>query len=566
MTKALKVLRDRHSNFMQTGLANLDAIAANIPCRPIYLALFTAALMIVATPGLTTAMPPLLDYPNHFARIWMLAEGHRHSPASAMYAPDFQLAWTNIGIDLAAYLLGPIVPAWLLGRIFVALALVLPPAGAAALHRRLHGPGRWWPIGFAAAAWSSTMIGGFLNFQIGIGLALFALAGNLSMRLPSPWKFILSATASVILLIIHPFAMGFYAAGAAALALGSDLSALKTGSGWRAAALRISMSVAPPVLVLVLFGVIAPSRPEGPIVFGAWTWSSRLYILRHAIGAYDIQADQMLMGLLAGLVVLAAFIGRVRVHVGLLIAGGAFIIFALVGPGAAAGSWWVNLRMPIMALLLLLVAVDPQYEARRGAEMAAALACLAIVIGRTAPIAAIWHDRQSDVTALARALEAAPPGVAILPLVQDPPATKGLREPAGRWAFAGPTVWHLPSLAVPLRGDFVPTVFATAGQQPLAVQPAWRNTAFPGHPPASIHALDGHGGGPWKIVAGYAACWRTHFDYALVINADLPDKDGPLRPPPGLKLIADEGFARLYKIDRTTPAGPNPALCPPPPP
>lgn len=564
MAKAFKVLKTYYSNLARADLARLTATVADLPSRWLYLALIVAALAIVAAPGLTTAMPPLLDYPNHFARIWMLAEGHRQAPVSEMYAPDFHLAWTNIGIDLAAYLLGPVAPAWLLGRIFVTLALVMPPAGAMALHRSLYGPGRWWPIGFAAAAWSATMIGGFLNFQIGIGLALLALAGNISIRLPPPWKFAASVAASVLLLIVHPFAMGFYAAGAAAVALGADLTALKTPIGWLVTARRVLISVAPSVLVLILFTLIAPSRPEGPIVFGAWTWSSRLYILRHAFAAYDIQADQALMGLLGGLVVLAALTGRVRTHAGLLLAGGAFIALALVAPGAAAGSWWVNLRMPIMALLLLLVGVDPQFDDRRGAEMLAALACLAIVIGRTAPIAAIWQARQADVAALSRALDAAPPGVAILPLVQDPSPAEGLREPAGRWAFAGATVWHLPSLAAPLRGDFVPTTFATAGQQPLAVRPAWLNTAFPGHPPASIHALDGHGGGPWKIVAGYAACWRTHFDYALVINADLPDKDGPLRPPPGLHLVADEGFARLYKIDRTTPPGPNPAPCPPP--
>ena len=45
-------------------------------------------------------MPPLLDYPNHFARIWLLAGGAGAQPVSGFYAVDWSGAWTNIGIDV----------------------------------------------------------------------------------------------------------------------------------------------------------------------------------------------------------------------------------------------------------------------------------------------------------------------------------------------------------------------------------------------------------------------------------------------------------------------------------
>ena len=53
--------------------------------------------------------------------------------------------------------------------------------------------------------------------------------------------------------------------------------------------------------------------------------------------------------------------------------------------------------------------------------------------------------------------------------------------------------------------------------------------------------------------ATYLRAWRERFDYALVVNADLPDDLGPFVPPPELELVADEGFAQLYRIRRPAP-------------
>jgi len=48
-------------------------------------------LSALALPVLSVRVPPLLDYPNHFARIWLLSGGIDRPPLSAMYALD----WTG---------------------------------------------------------------------------------------------------------------------------------------------------------------------------------------------------------------------------------------------------------------------------------------------------------------------------------------------------------------------------------------------------------------------------------------------------------------------------------------
>jgi hypothetical protein len=50
--------------------------------------------------------------------------------------------------------------------------------------------------------------------------------------------------------------------------------------------------------------------------------------------------------------------------------------------------------------------------------------------------------------------------------------------------------------------------------------------------------------------ASYLNVWRERFDYALVLNADVPDAYGPFVPPEGMELVRDEGFAQLYRFAR----------------
>ena len=54
--------------------------------------LIAAAISLI--PVLTIDIPPMPDYPNHYARLWLLAGG-THDPAIApIYQVDWGTAWT----------------------------------------------------------------------------------------------------------------------------------------------------------------------------------------------------------------------------------------------------------------------------------------------------------------------------------------------------------------------------------------------------------------------------------------------------------------------------------------
>jgi hypothetical protein len=63
----------------------------------------------------------------------------------------------------------------------------------------------------------------------------------------------------------------------------------------------------------------------------------------------------------------------------------------------------------------------------------------------------------------------------------------------------------------------------------------------------------------WLVIAPYIRHWRERFDYALMLNADVLENVDKEALPEGMTLVANEGFARLYRIDRIRPAPPEDA-------
>ncbi|MDE1995502.1 MAG: hypothetical protein KGI75_23580, partial [Rhizobiaceae bacterium] len=124
------------------------AVVRQYPGFAILAFLIAVAILVTAFP-----FPPLLDYPNHYARMWLLAGGIATPPFSSIYTVDWNQTFTNVGMDLIAYWLGPLLGIPLLMRCLLFLAIALPPLGAIALHRRLFGGAYYWQIGMLYLAW-----------------------------------------------------------------------------------------------------------------------------------------------------------------------------------------------------------------------------------------------------------------------------------------------------------------------------------------------------------------------------------------------------------------------------
>src|ERR1700730_13689317 len=114
----------------------------------------------------------------------------------------------------------------------------------------------------------------------------------------------------------------------------------------------------------------------------------------------------------------------------------------------------------------------------------------------------------------------------------------------GRYFSSGePSFWHFVVLAVPQRQAFVPSLFAKLGLQPVYVRPPWNEIASDDINIVSVHRLVGTSREALEAMhGGYVVHWRDRYDYALVVNADIPDREGPMAMPPQMQLVAEDGF------------------------
>jgi hypothetical protein len=222
-------------------------------------------------------------------------------------------------------------------------------------------------------------------------------------------------------------------------------------------------------------------------------------------------------------------------------------------PTWAAETGWIDQRIPIMALLALMAAVHPDVADSKTARLAMAAAMLALVLGRAAWIGGIWIDREQDADAIERALSHVPAGAAVLPL-DHRPSIRGLaRAPVGRYFHLGASYYHDYTLSVMQRGAFSPLIFSMQGKQPLRVRAPWNEISVPNggrSPTFSVLRRPTRG---WLQIAPYIRHWRERFDYALMLNADVLEDINKEAVPEGMTLVANEGFARLYRIDRIKP-------------
>jgi hypothetical protein len=68
------------------GLVRRHSEASHV--RVLLLACIILGLGTLVLPVALTRVAPLLDYPNHLARIWLLAGGAVHAPLDGIYRVD----------------------------------------------------------------------------------------------------------------------------------------------------------------------------------------------------------------------------------------------------------------------------------------------------------------------------------------------------------------------------------------------------------------------------------------------------------------------------------------------
>jgi hypothetical protein len=523
-----------------------------------------AAAIVVALPIplFMTAIPPLLDYPNHLAR--MLVILLRDDPVIArMYSVDLDVV-PNVAMDLVVPPLALIMPLDVAGRVFIALCLLLPIAGAAVLHRGLFGRRSYWPLCIALVSYNGLLFVGLLNFVAGLGLAMLAAGIWVRQRNFSPLARV--GTGSVFalaLFLCHLTAVAVYGVLIAAC----ELQSLTREAGHRSARkiMRRGISVGLPFVIpagLFLAGAkLARNLANGTNdVSPALWWQAigieglhgkligltgpfRTYLPPFTL--YHQNLDIVAATLLAVFLVRALARRRLAASAGVIaVAVVALLAYPVMTPELGT-TGLIDWRLPLLTTFLCFAGLDP--DPPRDVMTRALAAGIALMfVARVAVIATVWDGHNRDLADLARVIAPVEPGARVLALTTTPlPVPGGDPESRGILYEIDATM-HLPALLLLQRHAFWPNLFTSRNLQPVHVRPPYLALSVDQGPLPSAEDLDAPPPAELRRLP-YLLNWRGNFDYVLLMR---PAALAAPLDPDVLDPVDRADIAALYRVRR----------------
>jgi hypothetical protein len=528
-----------------------ERITALLATPAAWWTIFGVVCVVLLAPLFLVDVPPVLDYPNHLARMYVLAFGQHDPILSRMYAQHWAII-PNLAIDLVLPELVRLLPIYVAGRIMLAAALLVPLLGVIAYHRAAFRTRSYWPLAAGLMAYNTVFIFGFMNFLISLGMALLIAAGWLRWRDRHPVAVALcGAAATTAIFFTHLFGLVFLA-----VLIGSDeVAALwrrwRSGDAiWSATVLHgliAAVAFAPPILLVLASPV---TQLDSAVVYRP-LWH-KLYCLTEPFLAYDGWDDALSGGVFLVGVYLSLRARRLLVAPGIGLAWLGLFGLYLICPFAVKHTGFVDARIPIMLGLLLFAGMRPLGFLPSTRYAVTAVLAFALVV-RTTSLGVVWFDHNHDLADFRRVVSTVQPGSRVLVVSVDPVDVPDYWDsvPRGRRipGFFRLDL-HLPALLTIEHRAFWPYLFATPGEQPLVVRPPYDELSVgQGMPPDWQSLVVGYQVHP-VTPTPYLRDWQRNFDYVLMLNAGgagdlsryLPDR---------LSLIAASDVAALFRIRRS---------------
>jgi hypothetical protein len=488
--------------------------------------LFAAFFIVAAIPILAVETLPLLDYPNHLARMHILADHDRSAFLRQYYALDWRPI-PNLAMDLIVPALARIVPLAAAGKLFILTIFLLIAGGVALLHRVLFGRWSAWSLLAFLLLYNRILLWGFVNFLFGVGLALVATALWIGVRERPAWlRLPLAALLATAIYFAHLFAFGAYAF----VILGYEVARLRRqGRLASAGGLgALCAAVIPFVPALVIF-----LATRGPSAVGDIGWSRfvrKFDLIYNIVDNYHPWFDIASFVLLVAVFVAAAVGRAITVSRVMVLPLVLLCLAQLAMPNRLFGGTGVDHRMPLVLALVLIGASDVVLRDLRRQTIVATL-LTALFLARVGAIATTWIGYDRIYAPIVAAFAALPPGARLA--VASPPASVHVSRNS-------PPMIHMASLAVVAADAFVPTLFTLPGQQPLALREPYAALASSASPEDF-----------WAILAGgasgsdqRAAALLPQYDFVFA-TADPPVELGA---DSRLALRASFVAARLYAV------------------
>ncbi len=482
-------------------------------------ALIGALLLLIALPLLMTDLPPLLDYPNHLARSYIL----QNWATDPMLQHWYRITWRpipDLGHDMLMAAMTPFLDVEIAGRILLGAIQAVTLTGVVALHRALWRRWSLWPLAAVPFLWHGAFTAGFTSFSLGVGLALWGAAlWILLAGWPLATRLAAGVALAISIYLTHVFALCCFLAMIGSFELWQLLTAPK-GTRFASAA-RSALLISGALLLPVALFVMLQTTTQGDGLWGEWKWASRVRGLQMPLMGEFRDVRLALSGAVAALAVLLVATRSLRAAWCMAPAMLVLVVLFLVLPGMILSNGAVPERIAVLMALLAVAATDFRPRSRwLGRTVAATVALCAVL--QSASVALAWHQAKGWTDGMRQAVLRIPPGSSLL--VAQPWARADVRHPfmtardrVPGWYFSlndFPALMHMTSLAI-RRDVFIPLLFSHPQKQILSFAPGFGREQ--GKPFGVDEALlpDARPGGP---IVG--ADFRQ-YDSMIVLYAEL---------------------------------------------
>jgi hypothetical protein len=494
----------------------------------------TILLLIAAIPLVAYPVPPLEDYANHLARMQVIATISHNANLARFYEIDWEVV-PNLLMDMVVPVFARVMNIYAAGQLFMAMIFVLVVSGVSALHRVLFGRWSLVPLAVCPLLYNYIFLIGVLNYQAGIGVALWALTSWVALRERGPLVRYAVACGFVILLFLcHLFALGVYGIGVLAFET-SRLMTPQDTKWWR----RLVGFVLAGFQFLPAIPLLLLSPTWSNAADFAWEEEGKIDGLMYVFRAYsDMVALSIITAFVVG-TIMAARAGLLKTHrllYPLLIFGG-LIYFAL--PRTLFATYMADQRLPIAIALFCGACIRIDLRQRRVRHAFLALASVLLVV-RVAEVNVVWSDIAPGTLEFRNSVRKVAVGSRVLVAYAD--ASGG--DNADEFGLV-----HAACLAILERSALVTTAFTVSGKQIMHVRPEFRHQVDTedGTPPTMDELLVATTR-PSEHSDAYWNKWVDEFDYLYVLFTE----DEAANPAPDLLTLVQGGdHFQLYKIRRT---------------